>query len=170
MPKQRQLHDFVGPFEAKSNLDNLYDAHAATQRLESEAAGFWESGSSERRRWNRACRAIEDTLDGVRLRHANGERVEDVLADLINAFCHSEYRMVELLSSRERETEIKTTLDWLHVVFRAAIYGTVRTWLPRGQADPPTMNLTISISSGQVTDEYTDYTPWQVMRRFKKYK
>ena len=170
MAKKLQLHDAVGPFETKSNLDNLYDAHAATQRLESEADGFWKAGSKEHCRWIRACRDFQDALDTVRTRQKNGERVENVLADVINEFCHSEYRMVELLSSREREKDIKPTLEWLHVVFRAAIYGTVRTWLPRGQADPPSMKLTISLSSGQATEEYTDHTPWQILHKYKGYK
>ena len=36
-----QLHDIVGPFEAKSDLDHLRDACGATQTLRYDADRFW---------------------------------------------------------------------------------------------------------------------------------
>ncbi len=170
MPKKRQLSDAIGPFERKSNLDHLHDSYAAASRLNDEARGFWEPGSSESDRWERACHDLEEYLNQVLSRKKGGDKLEDVLADFIHVFCHSEYRIVELLSSPEREADIPPSLEWLHVLFRAGIYGTIRTWLPRAQEEPAAIRLTINTTNGTVTEEYSEHTPWQILRKYRRFK
>ena len=58
-------------------------------------------------------------------RKESGDELQDVLSDFINAFCLSEHRIEEMLSRPDYESEIPSSQDWLHVIFRAAIYGII---------------------------------------------
>ena len=163
------LHDIVGPFEARSNLDHLHDACIATRKLRDDADRFWESGSDQHSRWVRACDELRDILNTVPSRKASCEKAEDALSSVIHAFCHSEYRMVELLSTPEHEVDIEPTLQWLQVVFRAAIYGTLRTWIPHAQVSPPIVKIEIDLATG-ITSECVEYTPMRIPHRYRRYK
>lgn len=169
MPKKLQLTDAIGPFERRSNLDQLHDAHAAANRLRDEARRFWAEGTNEHDRWKRACQDLQKCLNKVPSRQKDGEKLEGVLADFIHVFCHSEYRIVELLSRPDREADIPPSQEWLHVIFRAGIYGIIRTWLPRGQQEPGIIKVTIDLMSGETTENW-EYTPWQTRRRYRKFK
>ena len=74
-----------------------------------------------------------------------------------------------MLSRPDYESEIPSSQDWLHVIFRAAIYGIIRTWLPRGRARPATLHVDVSRTSGEPT-ESMKYIPWQIYPKYKKYK
>ena len=169
MPRKLQLHDAIGPFESRSNLEQLHDACAATNRLRDEAKGFWAGGTNEHNKWKRVCSDLQECLNKVQSRQKGGDKLKDVLADFIHVFCHSESRIVELLSSPDREADIPPSLEWLHVIFRAGIYGIIRTWLPRGKQEPGNVEVTIDVASGETTERW-EYTPWQTSRRYRKFK
>ena len=170
MGQKLQLHDVIGPFEAKSNLCHLSDAGGATRSLRFEVDRYWEPGSNEHTRWVRACDELLDVLNMVLCRRTAGENVEDVLASVIHTFCHSEYRMVELLSAPGLESKIEPTLQMLQVVFRAAIYGTLRTWIPRAEVLPPIVRVEIDLATGEVTNESVEYTEMRVPRKYRRFK
>ena len=48
MGRKLQLHDIVGPFEAKPNLDHLRDACGATRMLRDDADRFWKGRENKR--------------------------------------------------------------------------------------------------------------------------
>ena len=169
MPKKRQLHDAIGPFESRSNLEQLYNACAAADRLSGEASGFWAKGTDEHNKWERVCRDLEEFLNTVLSRKKDGQKLEDVLAKFIHVFCHSESRIVELLSRPDREADIPSSLEWLHVIFRAGIYGIIRTWLLRGQQEPGKIEVTIDVASEETTERW-EYTPWHTSRQYRKFK
>ena len=169
MSKKLQLHDAIGPFESKSNMDQIHDAYAAAGRLRSEGERIWDAGSSDFDRWTQACNDLREHLNAVPRRKESGDELQDVLSDFINAFCLSEHRIEEMLSRPDYESEIPSSQDWLHVIFRAAIYGIIRTWLPRGRARPATLHVDVSRTSGEPT-ESMKYIPWQIYPKYKKYK
>ena len=169
MPKKLQLHDAIGPFESRSNIEQLHDAHAAANRLKNEADRFWPEGTNDHNRWKRACDELQDCLNKVPSRQNAGDKLEDVLSDFIHEFGHSESRIVELLSRPDREADIRTSLEWLHIVFRAGIYGIIRTWLPRGRQEPGAVEVTIDVTRRKTTERW-EYTPWQASRKYRKFK
>ena len=170
MGRKLQLHDALGPFESRSNLYHLSDAHGALHRLKSEAHRFWDKDSDQHRKWVRVCDDLLKVLNQIRCRKAKCQRLEDVLSDIINTFCHTEYRIEELLSNPTHEDELASAQDWLFLAFRAAVFGTVRTWLPRAQQDPAVVDVGISIESGQVVYESIHQTPWKAARKYRRHK
>ena len=79
--------------------------------------------------------------------------------------------MMQLLCSSDQksDTAVESTLQFLQMIFRSAIYGTLRTWIP-GAQDSTLVRLTIDLNTGKVVEDCIDHTPQTVPRMYRKRK